>query len=76
MPKDLPDQELKALIRELARGADLALTDERVDIVLPQFKQQLAWLETLQSFRLPLEAEPSIVFRHRRRAPKRKGRSR
>jgi hypothetical protein len=76
MLKDMSDQELKALIRELARGADLELTDERIDIVLPQFKQQLAWLETLQSFRLPLEAEPSMVFRHRRRASKKKSRPR
>lgn len=70
--QNMQDHELKALIRELARGADLAVTDERSEIMLPQFKQHLEWLETLQSFRLPLEAQPSMIFQHRPQAPKKK----
>lgn len=70
MLRDMSDQELKEIIRALARGADILLADERIAVMLPQFKQQLEWLATLQSFRLPLEAEPSIVFQHRRRAPR------
>lgn len=76
MLRGISDQELKELIRALARGADLELSDERIDVVLPQFKTQMEWWERLKSFRLPLEAEPSIVFQLRRRAPRKKKRSR
>lgn len=73
MLRGISDQELKEIIRTLARAADLDLSDERIEAVLPQFKSQMEWIETLKSFRLPLEAEPAIVFQPKRRAPKKKG---
>lgn len=76
MLRGVSDQELKDLIRALARGADLELSDERIEVMLPQFKTQMEWWETLKSFRLPMEAEPSIVFQLPHRAPRKKKRSR
>ncbi|MBI2361217.1 MAG: hypothetical protein HYV04_20315 [Deltaproteobacteria bacterium] len=75
MLRDISDQELKEIIRTLARGVDLDLSEERIEVMLPQFKQQLSWLETLKSFRLPLEAEPSIIFQLRPHLPRKKKRS-
>lgn len=72
MLRDISDQELKEIIRTLARAADLDLSDERIEKVLPQFKTQMEWIETLKSFRLSLEAEPAVVFQIERRAPKKK----
>lgn len=76
MLRGLSDQELKEVIRVLARGADLDLSEERIEVMLPQFKQQLEWLDRLKSFRLPIEAEPSIVFRLRPRGSRKKKRPR
>ncbi|MFQ5852915.1 MAG: hypothetical protein ACE5JU_20335 [Candidatus Binatia bacterium] len=70
MLKDSSDEELKEIIRNLAKAADLNLSEERIEIVLPQFKTQLGWIDSLKAFKLSVEAEPSHVFKLKKRPSK------
>lgn len=59
MLRNAPDDEIKDLMRQLSKVAGLNLTEERIENDLPQFRVQLGWIETLNSFHLPLESQPS-----------------
>lgn len=63
MLKNAPDDELKSLMRHLAKTAGLNLSEERIHSGLPQFRVQLGWIQTLNAFHLPLESEPGPVMR-------------
>jgi hypothetical protein len=62
MLKDASDQEIKDTIRTLAKAVGLSLSEERIEVVLPQFKANLEYIATVDAFELPLEAEPSTIF--------------
>lgn len=62
MRKETSDKELKEIIRNLAKVADVNLNEERIQLVLPAFKAQLEWVDTLNAFELPTEGEPSSIF--------------
>lgn len=63
MLKNASDDELKSLMRHIAKAAGLTLTEERIQEDLPQFRVQLGWIETLNAFHLPLESEPGPITR-------------
>lgn len=63
MLRNAPDHELKELMRQLAKVAGLNLTEDRIENDLPQFRVQLGWIETLDSFHVALESEPSPATR-------------
>lgn len=67
MLKDLSDEEAKELIRNLARLAGFDLSEDRISVILPQFKIQLRWIDTLDAFKLELETEPAPIFQLRKR---------
>ncbi len=59
MLRTAPDDEIKNLMRQLSKVAGLNLTEERIENALPQFRVQLSWIDTLNSFHLTLESQPS-----------------
>ena len=61
--KEMSDEELKEIIRRLCKVADLSLDETRIQMALPAFKAQLEWVDILDAFELPMEAEPSPTFR-------------
>jgi len=63
MLRNAPDNELKSLMRHLAKVAGLNLTEARIENDLPQFRVQMGWIETLNAFHLPLESQPSPATR-------------
>lgn len=66
MTKGVSDEELKAAIHHLCKVADLGLDEERIQLVVPAFRAQLEWMDTLNTFELPLEAEPTPIFQLRK----------
>jgi len=72
MLSNAPDDELKELMRQLAKVSGLHLTEDRIEHDLPQFRVQLSWMETLDSFHLPLGSEPSPATRLEPRRPEMK----
>ncbi len=70
MYKKMSEEELKEIIRRLGKIADLSISEERIQILLPAFRAQLEWISTLNAFELPVEAEPSPIFRLKKRTAK------
>ena len=62
MRKEMSDEDLKEIIRRLCEVADLSLDEKRIQMVLPVFRAQLEWVDTLDAFELSMEAEPSPIF--------------
>jgi hypothetical protein len=54
------DEELKQLIKQLARIQGLNLTDERVESDLVAYNSHLAANEKIRAVPLPVEAEPFV----------------
>ena len=69
MLRNASDNELRDLMRHLAKVAGLNLPEERIAADLPQFRVQSGWIETLNAFHLPLESEPSPTIRLEPRRP-------
>ena len=59
----MTDEQLKEAIRTKAKMAGLNLSEERIDIVLPAFKGDLAAIDACSGFDLAVEDEPSMIFR-------------
>ena len=59
----LTDDELKQLMKQLARVGGLDLSDERVDRDLVAFKGHIAAHEKIRAVPLPLEAEPLVKLK-------------
>lgn len=66
MRKEMADEEIKEIIRDLCKVADLGLDEERIQLVVPAFRAQLEWVDTLNTFELALEAEPTPIFQLRK----------
>jgi DNA polymerase III delta subunit len=63
MHEKMTDEELKEAIRTKARIAGLNLSEERIDIMLPSFKGDLAAIDSCRGFELAVEDEPSMIYR-------------
>jgi hypothetical protein len=59
----LSDDELKQLMKQLARLGGLNLSDERVEQDLVAFKGHINANEKIRAVPLPLEAEPFVKLR-------------
>jgi len=53
----------KALIQTLAQASGISIPDDRLEVVLKQYRTYLGLLNQLESFTLKQEAEPSVTFR-------------
>ena len=62
---DIPDQDLKAMMKAIARANGRPLSDERVDIDLPAYKNYLAAVERLSAYEFRVEDEPAFQFSYK-----------
>lgn len=51
----------RELVRDLAAASGLTIPEERLDLVLRQYKEYLQTLRELASLELPRETEPAII---------------
>jgi hypothetical protein len=59
---EMTDQEIKDLMRAIAKANGRPLTDERVDADFPAYKGFLLALERIAAFKLAQEDEPAFHF--------------
>lgn len=57
----MSDHEIKAAMRTIARINGLPLSEERIEVALPAYKEYLAAMARIEAVELPLEAEPFPV---------------
>ena len=62
---DIPDQDLKAMMKAIARANGRPLSDERIEIDLPAFKNYLAAVERLSAYEFRVEDEPAFHFSYK-----------
>jgi hypothetical protein len=56
------DDDLRAMIRTLSQVEGINLSDERVDLVLPSYRNLLANVQALEAVSLPVEIESAHIF--------------
>lgn len=59
---EMSDEEIKDLMRAIARANGRPLSEERVDADLPAYKNFLLALERLDAYKFALEDEPAFHF--------------
>jgi hypothetical protein len=59
---EMTDQEIKDLMRAIAKANGRPLTDERVDADFPAYKGFLLALERIDAFKFAQEDEPAFHF--------------
>jgi hypothetical protein len=62
---DLSDEELKAMMKTIARANGRPLSDERIEIDLPAYKNFLAAVERLSAYPFRVEDEPAFHFSYK-----------
>ena len=60
------DQDLKDVMRAIAKANGRPLSDERIEIDLPAYKNYLAAIERLNAYQFAVEAEPAFHFSYKR----------
>lgn len=56
------DDELRQMMRALSQVIGIPLSQERIEIVLPEYKNLLERLENLNRVDIPLEVESDLIF--------------
>jgi hypothetical protein len=56
------DEEIKNIMRSIAKANGRPLSDERIEIDLPAYKNYLAAIERLGAYRFAVEDEPAFHF--------------
>ena len=56
------DDELRQMMRALSQVIGIPLSPERIEIVLPEYKNLLERIENLNRAELPLEIESDLIF--------------
>ena len=59
---EMSDEEIKDLMRAIARANGRPLTDERIEVDLPAYKNFLLALERLDAHQFAVEDEPAFHF--------------
>jgi len=59
---DIPDEDLKAMMKAIARASGRPLSDERIEIDLPAYRNYLAAVERLSAYEFRVEDEPAFHF--------------
>jgi len=62
---DISDEDLKQMMKAIARANGRPLTDERVEIDLPAYKNYLAAVERLSAYAFRVEDEPAFHFSYK-----------
>jgi uncharacterized protein YaaR (DUF327 family) len=66
---EMTDQEIKELMRAIAKANGRPLSEERIDADLPAYKNYLAAIERFTAHSFAMEDEPASSFSLRRFAP-------
>lgn len=56
------DEEIKDVMRAIAKANGRPLSNERIDLALPAYKNYLAAIERLSSYNFAVEDEPAFHF--------------
>jgi hypothetical protein len=59
---DITDQDIKDIMKAIARANGRPLSDERIDADLPAYKNYLAAIERLTAYNFAVEDEPAFHF--------------
>jgi hypothetical protein len=59
---EMSDQEIKEIMKAIARANGRPLTDERVEADLPAYKGHLAAIDRLNAYQFKVEDEPAFHF--------------
>jgi hypothetical protein len=62
---DISDEDLKQMMKAIARANGRPLSDERVDIDLPAYKNYLAAVERLSAYQFRVEDVPAFHFSYK-----------
>jgi hypothetical protein len=62
---DIPDEDLKAMMKAIARANGRPLSDERIEIDLPAYRNYLAAVERLSAYEFRVEDEPAFHFSYK-----------
>lgn len=65
---EMTDQDIKDIMKAIAKANGRPLSDERIEIDLPAYKNYLAAIERLSAFQFAVEDEPAFHFSYKRRA--------
>lgn len=57
-----PDDELRQMMRVLSEVIGIPFSADRIEIVLPEYKNLLERIENLNRVELPLEVESDLIF--------------
>jgi hypothetical protein len=61
-PSQMTDQEIKDIMKAIARANGRPLSDERIEADLPAYKNYLAAIERLNAYNFAVEDEPAFHF--------------
>jgi hypothetical protein len=59
---EMSDDEIKAIMKAIARANGRPLSDERIDADLPAYKNFLAAIERFSAYDFAVEDEPAFHF--------------
>ena len=59
---EMSDQEIKEIMKGIARATGRALSDERIEADLPAYKGYLRAIDEINAFKLAVEDEPASHF--------------
>jgi hypothetical protein len=62
MSQDLTDAELRAMVRALSRVVGIPLSEERIEAVLPAYRELLENVEVFSALDVPVDVEPAVSF--------------
>jgi hypothetical protein len=62
---DISDADLKQMMKAIARASGRPLSDERIEIDLPAYKNYLAAVERLSAYSFRVEDEPAFHFSYK-----------
>lgn len=59
---EMTDQDIKDIMKAIARANGRPLSDERIEADLPAYKNYLAAIERLNAYNFAVEDEPAFHF--------------
>jgi hypothetical protein len=62
------DQDLKDIMKAIAKANGRPLTDERIEADLPAYRNYLEAIERLRAYEFAVEDEPAFHFSYKRSA--------
>jgi hypothetical protein len=67
---EMADQDIKDIMKAIAKANGRPLSDERIEVDLPAYKGYLAAIERLSAYEFAVEDEPAFHFSYKRAAPR------